>query len=134
VQTASSRRQAAVAQAEAIIETGVQGFVHWLDQRSTVPLIQALHSQAEAWRAAELARAHKLLAKGESMDNVLEAMAKGLTQKMLHGAMAELHSADPQHRPQIAQTVSRLFLRGELTPERPRAAKPGKQADDEGQG
>jgi glutamyl-tRNA reductase len=134
VQTASSRRQAAVAQAEAIIETGVQGFVHWLDQRSTVPLIQALHSQAEAWRTAELARAHKLLAKGESMDNVLEAMAKGLTQKMLHGAMAELHSADPQHRPQIAQTVSRLFLRGELTPDRPGAAKPGKQADDEGQG
>jgi glutamyl-tRNA reductase len=134
VQTASSRRQAAVAQAEAIIETGVQGFVHWLDQRSTVPLIQALHSQAEAWRAAELARAQKLLAKGESVEKVLEAMAKGLTQKMLHGAMAELHGADPQHRPQIAQTVSRLFLRGELTPERPRAAKPGKQADDEGQG
>jgi len=134
VQTASSRRQAAVAQAEAIIETGVQGFVHWLDQRSTVPLIQALHSQAEAWRAAELARAQKLLAKGESVEKVLEAMAKGLTQKMLHGAMAELQSADPQHRPQIAQTVSRLFLRGELTPERPKAAKPGHQADDEGQG
>jgi glutamyl-tRNA reductase len=134
VQTASSRRQAAVAQAEAIIETGVQGFVHWLDQRSTVPLIQALHSQAEAWRAAELARAQKLLAKGESVDKVLEAMAKGLTQKMLHGAMAELQSADPQHRPQIAQTVSRLFLRGELTPERPKATKPGHQTDDEGQG
>ena len=36
-------RQAAVEQAEAIIETGVQGFEHWLDQREAVPLIQALH-------------------------------------------------------------------------------------------
>ncbi|HET6788925.1 MAG TPA: glutamyl-tRNA reductase, partial [Aquabacterium sp.] len=109
VQTAGSKRQAAVAQAEAIIETGVQGFVHWLDQRATVPLIQALQSQAEAWRHTELARARKLLAKGEDIDAVMDVLAKGLTQKMLHGALAELHSADPHHRPQVAQTVSRLF-------------------------
>ena len=32
-------------QAEAIIETGVQSFVHWLDQRAAVPLIQALHTR-----------------------------------------------------------------------------------------
>ena len=120
VQTASQRRQAAVAQAEVIIETGVQGFVHWLDQRSTVPLIQALQSQADVWRHAELQRARKHLARGDDVDAVLEALSRGLTQKMLHGAMAELHSVDPQHRPQIAQTVSRLFLRGEVTADRPK--------------
>ena len=38
VQTAGEKRQAAVAQAEAIIETGVQSFVHWLDQRASVPV------------------------------------------------------------------------------------------------
>ena len=52
VQTAGEKRQAAVAQAEAIIEAGVQSFVHWLDQRGSVPLIQALHAQADDWRAA----------------------------------------------------------------------------------
>jgi glutamyl-tRNA reductase len=119
VQTAGAKRQAAVAQAEAIIETGVQGFVHWLDQRSTVPLIQALNGQADAWRQAELARARKLLAKGEDIDAVLEVLAKGLTQKMLHGAMAELHSADPSHRPAVASMLSQLFLRGETTPKPP---------------
>ena len=118
VQTAGTKRQAAVAQAEAIIETGVQGFVHWLDQRATVPLIQALQSQADVWRATELARARKMLAKGDDVEAVLEALSRGLTQKMLHGALAELHSADPHHRPQVAETVSRLFLRGEVTPER----------------
>ena len=81
-------------------------------------LIQALQSQADAWRATELARARKLLAKGEDVEAVLEALSRGLTQKMLHGALAELHSADPHHRPQVAETVSRLFLRGEVTPER----------------
>ena len=103
---------AAVEQAEAIIETGVQSFVHWLDQRVTVPLIQALNAQADDWRAAEIARARKLLARGEGVDAVLDALSRGLTQKMLHGALAELHAADGQQRDQLAQTVSRLFLRG----------------------
>ncbi|MDH5539962.1 MAG: glutamyl-tRNA reductase [Rhizobacter sp.] len=111
VQTAGEKRQAAVEQAEAIIETGVQGFVHWLDQRVSVPLIRALHSQAEDWRAGEIARARKLLAKGEDIDTVLEALSRGLTQKMLHGTLAELHAADPEQRTHLAQTVSRLFLR-----------------------
>jgi len=113
VQTASQRRQAAVAQAEVIIETGVQGFVHWLDQRSTVPLIQALQSQADVWRHAELQRARKHLARGDDVEAVLEALSRGLTQKMLHGAMAELHSGDPAHREQTTQAISRLFLRSQ---------------------
>lgn len=112
VQSAGEKRQAAVQQAEAIIESGVQSFVHWLGQRDAVPLIQALNAQANDWRAAEIARARKLLAKGEDVEAVLEALTRGLTQKMLHGALAELHAADDAHRPALAQTVSRLFLRG----------------------
>ncbi len=111
VQSAGEKRQAAVEQAEAIIETGVQGFVHWLDQRVSVPLIQALHTQADDWRAAEIARARKLLAKGEDVDTVLEALSRGLTQKMLHGTLAELHTADGEQRAELAAVVSRLFLR-----------------------
>jgi len=111
VQTAGEKRQAAVAQAEAIIESGVQSFVHWLDQRSSVPLIQALNAQADDWRAMEIARAHKLLARGESVDAVLDALSRGLAHKMLHGALAELHSTAGEQRLQLAQTVSRLFLR-----------------------
>ena len=111
VQSAGEKRQAAVEQAEAIIETGVQSFVHWLDQRGSVPLIQALHTQADDWRRTEIARARKLLARGENVDAVLEALSRGLTQKMLHGTLAELHAADGEHRADLAQTVSRLFLR-----------------------
>ncbi len=111
VQTAGEKRQAAVAQAEAIIDAGVQSFGHWLDQRASVPLIQALNAQADDWRAAELARARKLLAKGADVDSVLEALSRGLTQKMLHGAMAELHASEGEQRAQMAATVTRLFLR-----------------------
>jgi len=116
VRTAGEKRVAAVAQAEAIIETGVQSFEHWLGQRATVPLIQAINAQADDWRAAELVRARRMLARGDDVEAVLEAMSRGLTQKMLHGAMAELHAADAEHRPQLAKTVSRLFLRQDIAP------------------
>jgi glutamyl-tRNA reductase len=111
VQTGQANRQAAVAQAEAIIDAGVQSFAHWLDQRSNVPLIQELNAQADAWRESELARAHKLLAKGESPEAVLEALSKGLTQKMLHGAMAELHTGDSQAREKARYAIEHFFLR-----------------------
>jgi glutamyl-tRNA reductase len=111
VQSAGEKRQAAVQQAEAIIDAGVQSFTHWLDQRSSVPLIQALNRQADDWRSAEIARARKLLAKGTDVEAVLEALSRGLTQKLLHGTLAELHTTDGDQREQLAQTVSRLFLR-----------------------
>ena len=112
VKTAGEKRQAAVAQAEAIIDAGVQSFVHWMDQRGTVPLIQALNAQADGWREQETARARKLLARGASVDEVLDALSRGITQKMLHGTLAELNASDGEQRAQLAQTVSRLFLRG----------------------
>ncbi len=111
VQTAQASRQAAVAQAEAIVDAGVQSFMHWIDQRGSVPLIQQLNAQVDAWRAAELARARKLIAKGEPVDAVLEALSKGLTQKMLHGAMAELHAGDAEARERASSAIQHFFLR-----------------------
>jgi len=113
VQTAQASRQAAVAQAEAIVDAGVQSFLHWVDQRSSVPLIQQLNAQADEWRNAELARARKLLARGENVDAVLEALSKGLTQKMLHGAMAELRASDASAREQASTAIQHFFLRKE---------------------
>jgi glutamyl-tRNA reductase len=112
VQTGQANRQAAVAQAEAIIDAGVQSFEHWMDQRSNVPLIQQLNAQAEDWRNAELARARKALAKGDDLEAVLDSLSRGLTQKMLHGAMAELHAGDAESRERARHAIEHFFLRG----------------------
>lgn len=114
VQTGHANRQAAVAQAEAIIDAGVQSFLHWMDQRRTVPLIQQLNAQTDEWRAMEIARARKALARGEDVDAVLEALSRGLTQKMLHGALAELHGAsDAEARQRASSAIEHFFLRKE---------------------
>ncbi|MBC7683044.1 MAG: glutamyl-tRNA reductase [Ferruginibacter sp.] len=117
VQSGQANRQAAVAQAEVIIDAGVQSFLHWMDQRDpvhgVVPLIQQLNAQADEWRATELARARRLLAKGDDIEAVLEMLSKGLTQKMLHGAMAELRAGDADSRGHTVQAIHKLFLRKE---------------------
>ncbi len=117
VQTGQASRQAAVAQAEVIIDAGVQNFMHWMDQRDPrtgiVPLIQQLNSQTDEWRATEMARARKALARGDSMDSVLEALSRGLTQKLLHGALAELHAGDAQSRERASHAIQQFFLRKE---------------------
>ena len=116
VRTGQAQRQAAVEQAEVIIDHGVQSFLQWLQQRNpqggAVSLIQQLNQQTDAWRAQEIARAKKLLAKGEDVDTVLEALSRGLAQKMLHGSMTALRQGSDAEREQAAATVQRLFLRG----------------------
>ena len=111
VQAGSDKRGAAVGQAETIIETSVQEFVRWLGTRESVPLIQALQSQAEAWRTGELQRARRLLAKGDDIELVLESLSRGLTQKMLHGPMAGLQATAGGERAALTTTLERLFLR-----------------------
>ena len=117
VQTAQASRQAAVEQAEVIIDAGVQSFMHWLDQRDpqhgVVPLIRQIHDQTDQWRAIEMARARRRLARGEDVDAVLEALSRGLSRKMLHGTMAELRGGDAEARDHTARTASRLFLRSQ---------------------
>jgi glutamyl-tRNA reductase len=109
VQTGMENRQAAVAQAEAIIETRVQSFMHWVDGRAIVPLIQDLHESSEVMRQTELDRARKLLARGEDIEAVLEALSKGLTAKFLHGPQQALHAADADERARLAQLLPQLF-------------------------
>jgi len=77
-------RRSAVEQAEAIIDTQVGQFMHWMQVRETVPLIRQLREHAEEARRHELDRALKALARGEDPAAVLESLSQGLTNKLLH--------------------------------------------------
>jgi glutamyl-tRNA reductase len=83
-----------------------------MQQRSegTTNLIQQLNAQSDAWRAAEISRAKKLLAKGEDIDAVLEALSKGVAQKFLHPAYSQLSSSEPAQRSAAQEAVQRLYL------------------------
>jgi len=109
VQSGTDARRAAVVQAEAIIETRVQNFMHWMQSRAVVPVIRDLHQAADDVRAAELERARRLLARGESPEAVLEQLSQSLTQKYLHGPLAALNHSDGAEREQLLGWLPRLF-------------------------
>ena len=109
VQTGMESRQAAVAQAEAIIDARVQSFMSWVGDRAMVPVIRDLHDASEALRLAELERARKLLARGDDVDAVLEALSKGLAAKFLHGPQQALHHAQGDERARLAALLPQLF-------------------------
>jgi glutamyl-tRNA reductase len=111
VQQGQQKRQAAVDQAEAIIDSAVIGFGDWIEQRSIVPYIQTLQEHCLEWKKEELAKAQKRLLKGEKSEEVLNAMGQALIQKMLHGAMVELNSSHGAQRDELMQLLNRLFLR-----------------------
>jgi glutamyl-tRNA reductase len=112
VQSGVEGRQAAVSQAEAIIESRVRDFESWLNARAAVPLIQGLRERADQLRGVELERARRQLARGESPEAVLEALAHALTAKFLHDPMAALRNSevdDPAERAQIAALLARFY-------------------------
>ena len=77
-------RRSELEQAEAIIETQVGQFMHWMQARARVPLIRALRDQAEEARRQEVERALRLLSRGEAPQKVVEALSHGLKNKLLH--------------------------------------------------
>nr|WP_315469044.1 glutamyl-tRNA reductase [uncultured Undibacterium sp.] len=109
VQSGLENRHAAVAQAEAIIETRVQSFMHWVDGRHVVPVIQDLHESSEQVRQHELERARKMLARGDDIEAVLEALSKGITAKFLHGPQQALHQAQGEERAHLVRLLPQLF-------------------------
>jgi len=78
-------RRSALEQAEAIIDTQVGQFMHWMRLRDGVPLIRALREEADAARRRELERALKALGRGEDPAQVVEALSQALTSKLMHG-------------------------------------------------
>jgi len=110
INSGQTQRQEAVSEAEVIIDEGVQKFMAWLEQRSHVPLIQELNSQADAWRQTELARARKLIEKGQSIDHALEALSMGMMKKMLNGPLRELHRAEGAQRDLTLDAIKQMFL------------------------
>ncbi|MGH8707297.1 MAG: glutamyl-tRNA reductase [Burkholderiales bacterium] len=102
-------RRSALEQAEAIIETQVGQFMHWMAARDAVPLIRQLREQGEAARRHELERALRLLQRGDEPKAVLEALSQGLTNKLLHAPTQALNESAGDERQALAALIERLY-------------------------
>ncbi len=115
VQSGHESRRAAVAQAEAIIETRVDSFMQWLAARQAVPAIRQLHARGQALKSTELERARRMLARGDDPATVLEALAHGLTSKFLHGPTTLLQRGHDE-REMMVRIIDHLLPDSDTTP------------------
>lgn len=116
-------RQAAVEDAEGIIDTSVTGFFQWLERRDAVPTIRALREHGEAVRQQEVARALRMLSRGEDPQAVLAALSTGLTNKLLHEPTQFLARASGDQVLRAADTIQQIF---DLAPDADETAGPDK--------
>ena len=109
VQEGAGQRQAAVAEAETIVDRQVEAFQAWLKARGAVPAIVQLRAKADEYRAAELAKAKARLARGEDPARVLDGLAAGLVNKILHHPTQALNRAAEGERDALVRAVETLF-------------------------
>jgi glutamyl-tRNA reductase len=102
-------RREAVTQAEQMIAAQTDSFLRWLEGRAVVPTITALHGHHEQLRNAELERARKLLVAGTPPEQVLEALARGLTNKFLHAPTQALNQAGEAERAELVALFQRIY-------------------------
>jgi glutamyl-tRNA reductase len=102
-------RREAVVHAERMIEQQSNHFLRWLEGRSVVPTITALSAHYDALREAEVERARRMLAGGASADAVIEALARGLTNKLLHAPLAALNAAGDAERAELTALLARVY-------------------------
>ncbi|MDX9701204.1 MAG: glutamyl-tRNA reductase [Rhodocyclaceae bacterium] len=102
-------RQQAVIEAESIIDTRVDGFLHWMKAREAVPTIRALREHADTLRSRELERALRQLARGEDPQAVLEAFSQGLANKLLHAPTRFLNEGEAEQQLEASRLVRRIF-------------------------
>jgi len=109
VSEGAGQRQAAVAEAEVIVSRQVEAFQAWLSARGAVPAIVQLRAKADEYRAAELAKAKQRLARGEDPAKILEGLASGLVNKLLHHPTQALNRAADGERDSLVRAVEILF-------------------------
>jgi glutamyl-tRNA reductase len=99
----------ALTQAEAMIAEQAQSFLRWLDGRSVIPTLTALQGHHEVLRAAEVERARRLLAGGAAPEQVIEQLARGLTNKFLHAPAQALTRAGDAERAQLLAMLHHIY-------------------------
>lgn len=102
-------RQQAAHEAEAMIELSVEHFMGWWRALDSHNPVVDLRRGAEASRDETLAKAHALLARGKSPEDVLAFLANTLTNKLLHAPSANLRAAALRGDEELLRAAVRLF-------------------------
>ncbi|WP_205341555.1 glutamyl-tRNA reductase [Denitrificimonas caeni] len=102
-------RQGAAKAAEELVVQGTADFMQRLRELEAVDVLRAYRQQGERLRDEELARAQRALANGASPEDALAALARGLTNKLLHAPSVQLKRLSADGRCEALAVAQELF-------------------------
>jgi len=102
-------RQAAAEEAEEIIENQVEHFMGWLRSLDSVDSIRSFRSQSELTRDACVKQAERQLAAGKDPQEVMNELARTLTNKLIHEPTVQMNQAAFEGRKNILEAAQELF-------------------------
>lgn len=102
-------RTEAAAQAESIIERGVEQYLRQLRSLNAISTLRAFRDKADSIRNRELQRAIKALEKGESAAAVMESLSRAITNKLIHSPSVQMKKASAEGRDELLQLTQELF-------------------------
>ena len=109
IEEGRQRRMAAAGVAEGIIDQQVAEFMAWMRGRRVSSVIVQVRESAVAAREEVLAKARRRLQGGEPPDEVVEYVARTLTNKLLHAPSAAIREAGECDRRDIVEAARTLF-------------------------
>ena len=102
-------REEAAEQAEEIIETQVEHYMGWLRSRDAVDTIRTYREHAENLRDDTLHHAQQQLASGKDPQQVINDLARVLTNKLIHQPSVQLSRAAYDGREDMLENARILF-------------------------
>lgn len=107
-QGVQARRDAAF-EAEVLVMQGAELFLEQLRARDAVDTLKAIRRQAESLSEQELAKALRLLERGQDPQQVLTQLARGLTNKLIHTPSVQLKKASAEGQAEILLAAQHLY-------------------------
>jgi glutamyl-tRNA reductase len=102
-------RQAALGEAERIVDAQVDAFIEWCNAQDAVPLVRALRNGMLRTRDLATERALAELRRGRPPEQVVQRLAHDLTNKLAHGPSVRIRRAGEQGDAALLQAARRLL-------------------------
>ena len=103
------KRLDAAAQAEQIIDSQVDVFMRQERSLDSVDIIREYRDQASELKQAAIEKAKKALLAGKDIETIIDELAHGLTNKLLHGPSTQLRKAAENGDEDVLAAARKLF-------------------------
>ena len=102
-------RESEARKADKLIDQGIHLYQQQLRSLDSVETLKSYRSKGEAIRDIELEKALKLLAKGDSAEDVMAILARNMANKFMHNPTIEIKKASANGREELINWANDLF-------------------------